>query len=89
KRLGTAFGLMTMLQNIGLFVFNLSAGALNDAAEAGAENPDGYLPMLWMFGVLSLAGFVFAFLLWKRETGPDGHDLEKPQPSAKLIDAGA
>jgi len=87
KRLGTAYGLMTMLQNIGLFSFNLAAGALNDAAGAGAENPGGYLPMLWMFGILSLAGFVFAFLLWRRETGPDGHHLEKPQPRSKLIDA--
>ena len=30
RRLGTAYGLMTMLQNIGLTVFNLAAGALND-----------------------------------------------------------
>lgn len=89
KRLGTAFGLMTMLQNIGLFACNLGAGALNDAAGASAENPGGYLPMLWMFGALSLVGFVFAFLLWKRETGPHGHHLEKPQPRAKLIDAAA
>ena len=39
NRLGTAYGLMTMLQNIGLMIFNLAAGGLNDASGAGAENP--------------------------------------------------
>ena len=34
-RLGTAYGLMTMVQNIGLMVFNLAAGALNDPNHAG------------------------------------------------------
>jgi MFS family permease len=76
QRLGTAFGLMTMLQNIGLTVFNLAAGALNDVAHAGAANPSGYRPMLGMFAVLSLAGLVFAAALRRRETGPHGHGLE-------------
>ena len=80
NRLGTAYGLMTMLQNIGLFIFNLSAGWLNDANHAGAENPRGYMPMLWMFGLLSLFGFVFAAALRRRETGPQGHRLELPRP---------
>ena len=31
ERLGTAYGLMTMLQNIGMLLANLGAGALNDA----------------------------------------------------------
>ncbi len=89
NRLGTAYGLMTMLQNIGLTIFNLAAGGLNDAYGAGAENPAGYTPMLWMFGALSLFGFLFAALLYRREVGPHGHDLEKPQPRSKLIDAAA
>ncbi len=89
NRLGTAYGLMTMLQNIGLFTFNLAAGGLNDWAGASAENPGGYIPMLWMFGLLSLFGFVFAAALRKRETGPDGHHLERPKPRSKLIDAAA
>jgi len=76
QRLGTAYGLMTMLQNIGLTVCNLGAGALNDLGNAGAANPAGYRPMLWMFAFLSLAGLVFSGLLRRRETGPDGHGLE-------------
>ena len=80
NRLGTAYGLMTMVQAIGLTVFNLVVGALNDANGAGAANPRGYVPMLWTFALLSLMGFVFAWLLWRRETGPDGHALESIHP---------
>ena len=39
SQLGTAYGLMTMLQNIGLTVFNLAAGGLNDVSGASSENP--------------------------------------------------
>jgi MFS family permease len=76
-RLGTAYGLMTMLQNIGLMVVNVAAGALNDANGAGPENPAGYRPMLWLFFALSLFGFVFAAALRARETSPRGHGLEE------------
>lgn len=76
RRLGTAFGLMTMLQNIGLTACNIGAGWINDRSGAGASNPSGYMPMLWFFGILSLTGFVFAVLLRLRETGPNGHRLE-------------
>jgi MFS family permease len=80
KRLGTAFGLMTLLQNIGLTIINLAAGALNDHYHAGAAHPEGYSPMLWMFATLSLSGLIFAWLLRQRESGPYGHDLEKAVP---------
>ena len=82
ERLGTAYGLMTMLQNVGLTVFNVAAGRLNDANGAGAENLSGYIPMLWMFCLLSLFGFVFAAALRKRETGPNGHGLESIKAAA-------
>ncbi len=75
-RLGTALGLMTMLQNVGLTVVNLAAGALNDWGGAGAANPDGYRPMLFLFAGLSLAGLVFSGLLRRREAGPHSHGLE-------------
>ncbi len=81
RRLGTAFGLMTMLQNIGLTLCNVVVGAINDAAHAGADNPAGYLPMLAFFGILSLLGFVFAWLLLQRERGPRGHGLERAAAS--------
>lgn len=87
NRLGTAYGLMTMLQNIGLFSINVVAGMLNDANDAGADNPGGYVPMLWLFALLSLAGLVFAWLLRQREVGPEGHDLERPKPKSKVVAA--
>lgn len=66
-QLGTAYGLMTMLQNVGLTLANLIAGYINDASGASASNPAGYASMLWFFGLLSLAGFLFAAFLWRRE----------------------
>jgi MFS family permease len=84
NRLGTAYGLMTMVQAIGLTVFNLVVGGLNDAYGAGPQNPGGYLPMLWTFALLSLLGLVFAWLLRQRETGPFGHALESVRPRAEV-----
>jgi MFS family permease len=75
-RLGTALGLMTMLQNLGLAVVNVAAGWLNDWAGAGAANPAGYRPMLLLFTALSVAGLIFSLLLRRREAGPHGHGLE-------------
>lgn len=65
--LGTAYGLMTMLQNAGLALANLIAGYLNDRGGASATHAQGYAPMLWFFGLLSLAGFGFALLLWRQQ----------------------
>ena len=77
-RLGTAFGLINVLQSLGMGALNLAAGWLNDRAGAGPHNPGGYDPMLWMFGVFSLAGFLAVAALWRRESGPNGHGLNAP-----------
>ncbi|HVH83801.1 MAG TPA: MFS transporter, partial [Steroidobacteraceae bacterium] len=63
EHLGTAYGLMTTLQNAGLFGANIIAGYLNDLNGAGAANPGGYLPMLWFFGLLSLTAFALTLVL--------------------------
>lgn len=76
-KLGTAYGLMTMIQNIGLFGFNLLIGFTNDISGASATNPSGYNLGMWIFSSLGFFGLVFAFLLRKTETGPHGHGLEK------------
>ena len=77
SKLGTAYGLMTMIQNIGLFGFNLLVGALNDRAGAGAANPAGYHPgMVWAFSGLGFAALLFAFMLRRSETGPRARGLE-------------
>ncbi len=75
-KLGTAYGLMTMIQNIGLFGFNLLIGWANDHWQASVANPAGYTPGMWMFSVLGFAGLLFSWLLHVRETGPSGHGLE-------------
>jgi MFS family permease len=75
-KLGTAYGLMTMIQNIGLFGFNLLIGWANDFSHADAANPAGYRLGMWIFSVLGFLGVFFAFLLRQRENGPHGHGLE-------------
>jgi predicted MFS family arabinose efflux permease len=75
-KLGTAYGLMTMIQNIGLFGFNLLIGWANDYSHAGVDNPAGYRLGMWIFSILGFLGMFFAFLLHERETGPRGHGLE-------------
>jgi MFS family permease len=76
EKLGTAFGLMTMLQNIGLASVNELLGLANDHAHASATNPAGYRPMLHILTGLAAAGFVFALLLRAREVGANAHGLE-------------
>ena len=76
QRLGTALGLMTMIQNIGMALFPYVLGKANDISHASETNPAGYVPMLQILVGLGVAGVVFAFLLRIRELGPHGHGLE-------------
>jgi len=76
SKLGTAYGLMTMIQNIGLAGFNLLVGWANDYSHAGPNNPAGYHLGMWIFSILGFLGLLFAFLLRQREIGPRGHGLE-------------
>lgn len=76
SRLGTAYGMMTMIQNIGLAGFNFLIGYANDLSGAGAASPEGYNLGMWIFSVTGFAGFLFAWLLRRRELGPHGHGLE-------------
>ena len=76
QKLGTAYGLMTMIQNIGLFGFNLIIGWANDFSTASAANPEGYRLGMWIFSVSGILGFFFAWLLRRAETGPKAHGLE-------------
>jgi MFS family permease len=82
SKLGTAYGLMTMIQNIGLAGFNLLVGFANDHARASGTNPRGYVPGMWIFSSLGFLGMLFAYLLHHRETGPEGHGLETITASA-------
>jgi MFS family permease len=79
-QLGTAYGLMTTLQNAGLFAANIAAGYINDVSGASATNPGGYTGMLWFFGLLSGVALVATFILWflDREPAHDGHTHAAP-----------
>lgn len=69
-KLGTAYGLMTMIQNIGLAGFNFLIGWANDFS-------GGYTMGMWIFSSLGFFGLLFALLLRRNEMGPKGHGLEK------------
>jgi MFS family permease len=84
RRLGTALGLITLIQALGMAASNLAAGWLADQAGAGAGNPAGYAVMLGFFFLLSLTALSSALLLWRREAGPTGHGLEDARPVAAL-----
>jgi MFS family permease len=77
RRLGTAIGVIILLQALALWLSNRVAGWLADRAGASAANPAGYDVMLVFFGLVSLAALAAALLLWKRESGPLGHGLER------------
>lgn len=70
KRIGTAFGLMTMLQNIGLGLFPWLNGRLRDVF-------GNYTASQIMFALLGVLGFIFAVLL-KRADSRNKNILEKP-----------
>ncbi len=78
RRLGTAYAVMTLVQQVGLAGMNWLIGWANDAARAGPANPAGYRPGMWIFTVLGVLGLVFSWLLWRNERGPGGHGLEVP-----------
>lgn len=69
NKLGTAYGLMTMIQNIGLFAFNYIIGFVNDAT-------GGYAAGMWIFSSLGFFGLFFAYLL-KVSASKDSSNLDK------------
>ncbi len=69
NRLGTAYGLMTMIQNIGLAGLNLLIGNVNDWT-------GGYTAGMWIFSLLGFAGMLFAYLLKKSDARTNEGKLE-------------
>jgi MFS family permease len=75
-RLGTAYALMTLVQQVGLAGMNWLIGWTNDVAHASAANPAGYRPGMWIFTVLGFLGLFFSWMLYRSERSPAGHGLE-------------
>jgi MFS family permease len=65
NRVGTAFGLMTMVQNIGLALFPWLNGLLRDVTKE-------YTASMVMFSMLGIVGFVFAVLLIRADRREGG-----------------
>ena len=79
-RIGTAYGFMFSVQNIGLWAFPILAGMILDGTNIeGAASLD-YTYAMIMFACLGLVGLVFALLL-KREDKVSGYGLELPSNS--------
>jgi MFS family permease len=76
NKLGTAYGVMTLIQNVGLAGFNFLIGWANDYSGATAANPTGYNLGMWIFSCLGFFGLLFAWLLRRNEAGPHAHGLE-------------
>jgi len=68
ERVGTAFGLMTAIQNMGMALFPLLNGLLRDMTKS-------YTSSMLMFSGLGVCGLVFAVLL-RRADGREGGALE-------------
>jgi MFS family permease len=66
RRVGTAFGLMTAIQNLGLATFPVANGALRDATH-------GYTASQIMFGALGFCGLIFSILLLRADRREGGH----------------
>jgi MFS family permease len=75
-RLGSAYALMGLIQQIGFAIFNLAIGKANDISNAGPDNFHGYALGMWIFSILGFLALFFALLLRARETGPQAHGLE-------------
>jgi MFS family permease len=69
KRVGTAFGLMTAIQNLGLGLFPALNGKLRDVTGT-------YTATQCMFAGLGVVGLIFAFLLLRSDKR-HGNTLEQ------------
>ncbi len=76
SKLGTAYGVMTMIQNIGLFGTNILIGLVNTIT-------GGYKTGMWIFTFFGIFGVLFGYLLLKSNRKSTRFDLEKPKFSIK------
>jgi MFS family permease len=84
-KLGTAYGLMFSIQNIGLWAFPILIGMVLDKSNPGitpeliakGEAVYNYTNPILMLAALGLFGLLFAFLL-RREDKTSGYGLELP-----------
>lgn len=77
KEIGTAYGLMYSIQNLGLWGIPILAGYILDASNPGNPETLDYTNTMLMFIGLSLLGFVFALML-KYQDKKRGYGIDLP-----------
>lgn len=85
NKLGTAYGTMASIQNLGMFAIPIIAGIILDKTNPGVtaqmmeagKATLNYTPTMIMFSCLGILGLIFAFLL-KREDSVSHYGLDKP-----------
>ena len=77
SKIGTAYGLMYSIQNLGLWAFPLLAGVILDKTNPGNPEITDYSSAILMFALLGLLGILFALLL-KREDKKRHFGIEAP-----------
>ncbi len=77
NRLGTAYGIMFSLQNLGLFAIPILAGRILDITnkDIAAGQPLNYTVTMVLFSSLGIVALFFAFLL-RKEDKTSGYGLE-------------
>ena len=77
KRIGTAYGIMFSIQNLGLWGFPILAGVILDRSNPVNAASLDYTNTMIMFSFLGIIGLIFAFLL-KKSDKKYGTGLELP-----------
>ena len=80
KRIGTAYGFMFSVQNLGLWAFPILTGVILDYTNIEGVKPIDYTYSMVMFASLGILGFIFALLL-KREDKISSYGLDLPSNS--------
>lgn len=81
RRLGTAYSVMTLIQQVGVAGMNWLIGKVNDMSAAGVDNPGGYATGMWIFSILGFLALAFAIALRWSESGGRGHGLDEVRPA--------
>jgi MFS family permease len=77
KQIGTAYGLMYSIQNLGLWGVPLLAGKILDATNDQGSEVLNYTPTMLLFIALSALGLVFSLLL-KYQDSKKGYGVDLP-----------
>jgi nitrate/nitrite transporter NarK len=77
KQIGTAYGLMYSIQNLGLWGFPILAGIILDTTNPGNPEVLNYTYTILMFAALGLLGLFFGYML-KRNDKKYGLGVDQP-----------